>query len=305
MPRFLIALVALLAMAAGASVAAAKPATERLFTLQPDPAGNPEGVAYDKQSKAFFVSITEGGAIYRGTLDSDTVSPFITGDGAAIGLEERHGLLYVAGGPTGSIKVYDIDTGALVARFETGSGGFVNDLVVTGRGDVFATDSLRPTLWHVTREQVEAGSGTPQGLDVSEIPYDAGFNVNGIVKKGSRRLVVVDSNGGGLYRIKLGPGQDSIRDIRQIEGATAQGGDGLLLDRGRLIAVLGDAEELAFYKLRSGARRATLKDTRTSDLFERPSTIARAKKHYLVVNADFNEPDFPFTVAGIPRHSGH
>ena len=305
MPRFLIALVALLALAAGAGVASAKPATERLFTLQPDPAGNPEGIAFDKQSKAFFVSITEGGAIYRGTLDSDTVSPFITGDGAAIGLEERHGLLYVAGGPTGSIKVYDIDTGALVARFETGSGGFVNDLVVTGRGDIFATDSLRPFLWHVTREQVEAGSGDPQSLDVSEIPYDAGFNVNGIVKKGSRRLVVVDSNGGGLYRIKLGPGQDSIQDIRQIEGATAPGGDGLLLDRGRLIAVLGDEEELAFYKLRSGARRATLKDTRTSELFERPSTIARAKKHYLVVNADFNEPDLPFTVAGIPRHSGH
>jgi hypothetical protein len=69
--------------------------------------------------------------------------------------------------------------------------------------------------------------------------------------------------------------------------------------------VLGDAEELAFYKLRKGARRATQVDTRTSDLLERPSTVARAKKHYLVVNADFNEPDLPFTVAGLPRHGGH
>jgi Cu-Zn family superoxide dismutase len=303
--RFLIALVGLAAMAAGASVASAKPATERLFTLQPNPAGNPEGVAYDKRSKAFFVSITAGGAIYRGTLDSDTVSPFIAGDGAAIGLEIRRGKLYVAGGDTGSIKVYDIDTGALEARFETGAGGFLNDLVVTGRGDVYVTDSLRPTLWHVTAEQVEAGSGTPQALDVSAIPYDAGFNVNGIVNKGSRRLVVVDSNGGGLYRIKLSSGRDSIREISQIEGATAEGGDGLILDRGRLVAVLGDAEELAFYKLRSSARKATLVDTRTSELFERPSTVARAKRHYLVVNADFNDPDLPFTVAGIPRHAGH
>ena len=157
MKRILIAVLALAITAAGASVAAAKRdgdkrhggkgAAERVFTLQPDPAekpGNPEGIAFDKRSRSFFVSITTGGDIYRGSLKSDTVEPFIDGTGAAIGIKVKRGKLYVAGGPTGAIKVYDLATKALVAQFETGTGGFLNDLVVTRRGDVYVTDSLRP-----------------------------------------------------------------------------------------------------------------------------------------------------------------
>src|SRR5829696_8832410 len=142
--RMLGALVAIVALAAAATVASAdrghgddkdrggRQAAERLFTLQPEPAGNPEGIAFDKRSKAFFVSITTGGAIYRGTLGSDTVSPFIPGgEGrAAVGLDIRRGKLYVAGGPSGSITVYDLATRQPVATFQTGAGGFLNDVVV-------------------------------------------------------------------------------------------------------------------------------------------------------------------------------
>jgi DNA-binding beta-propeller fold protein YncE len=282
-------------------------AAERVFTLQPDPAGNPEGVAFDRQSKAFFVSITAGGAIYHGTLESDTVSTFIAGAAgrAALGLKVQGGKLYVAGGPTGSITVYDLATRQAVAEFQTGSGGFLNDLVVTGGGDVFVTDSFRPILWHVTAEQVRAGFGTPQALDVSAIPFEAGqFNLNGIVSKGTHRLVVVDSNSGTLFRIDLGADRSGIRAIDEIEGATVPGGDGLLLDRGRLVVVQGNPAQLSFLKLRGGARRATLEDTRTSDILRGPSTVARAKGLYLVVNADFATSQRPFTVAGLPRLPG-
>jgi sugar lactone lactonase YvrE len=314
----LIAFLAVVVPAGGAAAASAdrghghdgcrNKAAERLFTLQPDPAGNPEGVAFDKRSEAFFVSITADGAIYRGTLDSDTVSPFIPGaDGrAAVGLEVRRGRLYVAGGPTGSITVYDIATGQSVAEFQTGSGGFLNDLVVTRRGDVYVTDSFRPTLWHVTAEQVRAGSGTPQALDVSAIPFEAGeFNLNGIVAKGSRRLVVVDTNSGALFRIDLSQDGSSVREIDEIEGVTVPGGDGLLLDRGRLVVVQGDPAQLSFVELREGVRSATLERTETSELLRGPSTVDRADGLYLVVNADFDTSRLPFTVAGLPRRRGH
>jgi hypothetical protein len=313
----LVAVLAVVVLAGSATVASADrgrgaddsggKVAERLFTLQPDPAGNPEGVAFDKRSKAFFVSITADGAIYRGMLGGDTVSPFIAGGAgrAAVGLEVRRGKLYVAGGPTGSITVYDLASGQTVATFQTGTGGFLNDVVVTGRGDVFVTDSFRPTLWHVTAAQVRAGSGTPQALDVSAIPYEAGeFNLNGIVAKGSRRLVVVDSNSGELFRIDLSEDGSSIREIDEVEGATVSGGDGLLLDRGRLVVVQGDPAQLSFVKLRGGARRATLQRTQTSDKLRGPSTVDRAKGLYLVVNADFATSQRPFTVAGLPRRHG-
>jgi sugar lactone lactonase YvrE len=281
---------------------------ERLFTLQPDPAGNPEGVAFDKRSNAFFVSITADGAIYRGTLGSDTVSPFISGGAgrAAIGLEIRRGKLYVAGGPTGSITVYDIASGQTLAAFQTGRGGFLNDLVVTRRGDVFVTDSFRPTLWHVTAAQVRAGSGTPQALDVSAIPFEADeFNLNGIVAKSSRKLVVVDSDSGALFRIDLADDGSSIREIDEVEGALVPGGDGLLLDHGRLVVVQGDPAQLSFVNLHDGARSATLERTQTSDKLRGPSTVDLANGLYLVVNADFDTSRRPFTVAGLPRGEKH
>ena len=194
-----------------------------------------------------------------------------------------------------------------MAKFETGTGGFLNDLVVTRRGDVYVTDSVRPKLWHVTADQVHAGSGTPQALNVGAIPYEADeFNVNGIVAKGGRKLVVVNSFSGKLFRIKLGDGGGSIGEIDEIEGATVPGGDGMLLDRGRLVVVQGaPRNQLSFLKLAAArARRGSSACGRATKL-RGPSTVDVAKGLYLVVNADFATSQKPFTVAGLPRRSRH
>jgi Cu-Zn family superoxide dismutase len=285
-------------------------AAPRVFTLAPDPAGNPEGIAVDRGMKRFFVSITADGAIYSGRLGSDTVSPFIAGatGASAVGIKVHHGKLYVAGGATGTIKVYDLKTKALVASFDTGPGGFLNDLVVTRHGDVFVTDSFRPTLWHVTADQVKAGSGTPQALDVSaSIAFEAGaFNLNGIVATGPHTLVVVQTNTGQLWRVALNKKLDTIRKISEITGVSLPGGDGMILDRGRLVVVQGGpVAQLHFVRLRHGARAAKDLGTQTSDTLHGSSTVARAENLYLVVNADFaNAVSPPFTVAGLPR-GGH
>src|ERR1700760_4470302 len=155
----------------------------RVFTLSPDPAANPEGVAFSPRLGAFFVSDTGSGAIYRGTPSRATVSPFIPGAAgqSAVGLKVFRGKLYAAGGSTGAISVYDLASKQRVAQFDTGAGGFLTALVAPRRGDVYVTDSTRPMLWHVTAAQVAAGSGTPQAIDVSQaIPFAAGFNLNGI-----------------------------------------------------------------------------------------------------------------------------
>ena len=308
--RILVVVVAAALAAIGATAALAhdpKPRDDRIFTLQPDPAGNPEGIAFDRRSGAFFVSITADGAIYRGTLDSGTVAPFIPGapGAAAVGIRVRRGLLYVAGGATGTITVYDLATRQPVATFQTGTGGFLNDLVVTRRGDVYVTDSFRPVLWHVTADQVRAGGGTPQALDLSSgIAYATGFNLNGIVAKGDRRLIVVQSNTGKLFRIRLDADGSALDDIDEVAGVSVPGGDGLLLDRGRLVVVQGGPPaQLSFVKLRDGARRASVFGTLQSDKLNGPSTVDRARGLYLVVNADFANSATPFTVVGLRR--GH
>src|SRR6185295_11186165 len=102
-----------------------------IFTL-PTADGPPEGVAFDRKSGRFFVSRTGTGAIFVGTLDSDTLQPFIPGGAPgtaplATGMRVRKGLLYVAGASTGEIRIYDLaDPTKAPIVFATG-GGFIND----------------------------------------------------------------------------------------------------------------------------------------------------------------------------------
>ena len=301
---YLLRTIALLASAAAAlatsSIATADSAAAQVYTLTPSTHGNPEGVASD--GHAFYVGATGDGTIYRGTLGDSTVEEFIPGAAgkSAVGLKVARGRLYVAGGATGAITVYDLGSRQPVAAFATGAGGFLNDLAVTPSGDVFITDSFRPTLWHVTAAQVRSGSGTPEAIALApEITYTAGaFNVNGIVALGERTLVVVQSNTGALFRLDL---QHNGRKIAQID-ADPVAGDGMLLDRGRLVVVA--AGQLTFLDLDHRASRARIVATVTDPTLRGPSTIARLRDRYLVVNADFATSTTPFTVSALPRSDG-
>ncbi len=319
-----------------------------VYTLAEPQHGNPEGVAFDKRSGFFFVSATGDGSIYRGRL-GDTATPvpvFIPGAAgqSATGLKVQRGKLYAAGAGTGTIKVYDVDSGALRATFDTKGGDsaptFVNDLDVTKRGDVYATDSKRPAIYHLTAEEIAAGTPAAKPIDPAdviptspEIPFNAAptaFNLNGIVvdddrgddqgrhgdrhgHRGDRRadkLIVVDSDTGQLFRVKVGKDGNAARKIRelQVEGGPFAGGDGLLIDRGQLLVVQGSNPGdgfpngvVDFIDLRHGGRDGRLADQRTDASFQGPSTIARARDRYLVVNPDFATSTPPFTVTALPR----
>jgi Cu-Zn family superoxide dismutase len=314
--RTALAGLAALALAATAAISSAQADDDdsgrrsqatKVFPLAPSTLGdNPEGVAWDRASRTFFVGSVASGTIYRAGLRDSTLRPFITPSPAApadsaFGLKVAGGKLYVAGGPTGSIYVYDIATGALNARFETGAGGFLNDLVVTRGGDVYVTDSFRPTLWRLSRAMVVAGSGTPQAIPVSpEIAYTAGqFNLNGIVaREGGRSLIVVSSFSQSLYRIKLGS-SPTTRTITPIQ-APRLPGDGLLIDRGRLLVVTGNPAQVAVLTLDRHDSRARSEGVLTDPSLRGPSTIARAQDRYLVVNADFALNRQPYTVSSLP-----
>lgn len=272
------------------------------YTLDDSSHGNPEGVAWD--GRHFFVGATGDGTIYRGSLGDRTVHTFIPGETgrASVGMKTFHGRLYVAGGPTGNIYVYDVaHPRRAPITLATGLGGFLNDLVVTARGDVYVTDSFRPTLWHVAADQVKPG-GTVDGVDVSaDIPYTAGaFNLNGIVKfRGGRELVVVNTADGKLYRIQF-----HVRGAPTISPVAAPalvGGDGMIVDRGQLVVVRGDPASLTFLDLSDRRSQASIDRVVTDPALRGPSTVAAAFGRYLVVNADFATSTQPFTVAGLVR----
>ena len=306
--------------------------TTDVYTLAEPEHGNPEGVAFDKRSGFFFVSATGDGSIYRGRL-GDTATPvpvFIPGAAgqSATGMKVLRGRLYVAGAGTGTIKVYDVGSGELLATFDTTGGDsaptFVNDLDVTRRGDVYATDSKRQAIYHLTAEEIAAGTPAPEPIDPTdviatapEIPFNPAadaFNLNGIVVDGGHRgdrLVVVDSDTGQLFRVNVGRNGNAARRIREIgvnHHGPFVGGDGLLIDRGDLLVVQGSNADdgfpngvVNFLGLRRDGLRARLEDQRGDASFQGPSTIARARDRYLVVNPDFATGTPPFTVSALPR----
>ena len=333
--RMLTALAAIAVLAVASSIAVADRGGHHgnrggskaavVYALADPTHGNPEGIAVDDRAGAFFVSSVGDGAIYRGRV-GDTATPvpvFIPGvaGNSATGMKVFKGRLYVAGAGTGTIKVYDVATGALQAVFDTKGGDagptFVNDLAVTRRGDVWATDSVRPALYHLSAGEIAAGTPAPKPIAAGdtitttpEIPFDGTpqtFNLNGIVAHGHDELIVANTASKQLFRVRARGASRTINELKVRNGPV--GADGLLVDRGRLLAVEGSAAGFPngvvdVLKLRHGRREARIEQQLTDASLRGPSTIARARGGYLVVNADFAQSRTPFTVTGLPR-GGH
>jgi Cu-Zn family superoxide dismutase len=316
-----------------------------IFTM-PAADGNPEGVAVDKRSGRILVSRVGTGAIFSGTLGTPTqpLTSFIAAvrpnpapndAPVATGLKVRKGLLYVAGASSGEIRVYNLATPtAAPAVFNTG-GAFINDLDVTSDGDVFATDSQKQAIYKVDAAAVKAGGPATavQAFDVAAaIPAAPGSNLNGIVASGDGgSLIVVQSNTGKLFRISFGNkrGDDDHGNgnhharpaqapaaaprIKEIDlgAADVKGGDGLLQDRGRLLVARGSTPTnakgaISVVKLSRHGTRGRIESEVTDPSFSGPSTIARAGKRLLVVNASFTagpNADGNHTVTALPRNA--
>ena len=292
MNRLLVAVLGGVLALAGTALAKPRPTTYAL------PGQNvfPEGIA--TAGKTFYVSSTTDGTIFRGTTKDPTAEVFLPGgaDGriAAVGLEVVGDLLYVAGGATGTVFVYDVGTKALVARYDTGSGGFLNDIAVERDGDVVVTDSARGFLL------VIAPDGTTR-----RVAYDpgsvGGFNANGVVAVKRDQVIFVDSGDGTLNLFNTDTGTQRVVRL----AAKLTNGDGLVL-KGRTLYVVRNRQELiSEVKLAGNLRSGRLVGETTDPTFMFPTTAALVGGRLLVVNSQFDkrggDPVEPFTVSSLKR----
>jgi Cu-Zn family superoxide dismutase len=311
-----LALISVAALVLG--LASPADASHRRGTYLIDPSGTtaaadvfPEGVATDRRT--FFVGSTTDGTIYRGRLKGSTAVPFLLGDAdrsMAVGLKVDEGKLFVAGGGTGKVFIYDIRSKALVGSFQVpdpGSPTFVNDLTVAKDNSVYVTDSFRPTLYRIAPGAY--ANSSPQTLEVFKdftgtvLPINPGFNLNGIVAaRNGKFLVLAHSGVGKLFRLRL-----SDRAVAQIDlGHDQVSGDGLVLLGRRLFVVerQGDVGYLVKVRLKGRASSGRLISRTTYPSFDDPTTAAFARGRLLVVNSQFGErsagetPD-PFTVSRV------
>ena len=265
----------------------------------------PEGIAVDAEAGTFYVGATNGGTLYRADIASGEVEVFAEGtQPTAIGMEvDPYGRLWVAGGPTGNVYVYDTASGDLLGTYATpkADATFLNDLTFA-RDAVFVTDSQRPVLFRIGAGETLGELDTFVSFEDTPFRYVDGFNANGIVvAPGGWSLVIVSSATGELYRVGLGDGAVS-RVASSAEPVTA--GDGLVLDGSTLYVVrnqLGQVERLTISP--SGRAVAPAGEPIRSDAFHFPTTAAVHDGSLFVVNSQFDRqggtPDLPFEVVRV------
>jgi sugar lactone lactonase YvrE len=293
-PRRVLTLTALAcaAIATPAAAHAAKPET------LPLPNGfQPEGIATLDRDEVLVGSIPTG-ALYRVNVKTGQGALLAAGaEGrAAIGIKVAFGKVFVAGGPTGKVRIQSAADGSVLREEQAGtvSSTFINDVTVTRRAAYF-TDSRAAQIYELPLD----------GSPLRRIPLTGDFqlvpevnNLNGIVASRSGWLVSVQTATGKLFRID--PATGATREI-DLGGAVMTAGDGLLLEHGVLSVVQNRLNQIARIEMSRDLLSGRVIGTLTDPDFDVPTTITRAKHDLYAVNARFGTPPTPDTTYSVVR----
>ncbi len=277
-------LLALLVPAAPAGT----PAAQRTIAL-PDEF-RPEGIA-SGPGASFFVGSIPQGSVYRGSYRSGRGRVLVPAhEGRAhtgLKYDRRFGRLFVAGGESKGIYVYDARSGDDVRSFAPRGAGFVNDVVLTRRAAWF-TDSQVQALYRVPIGR-RGGLSAPRRVPISgDLVYGDGFNANGIeALPGGRTLIVVQSDPGKLFAVNARTGRS--REIAL--NRSVSNGDGLLLRGRTLYVVRNQLNRIAVVKLSRELRRGRVVASLRDPSLDIPTTIAPFGPYLYAVNARFGRPD--------------
>jgi sugar lactone lactonase YvrE len=250
----------------------------------------PEGIASGK-GDSFYVGSIPQGAVFKGS--------YRTGEGAVlvpphpgrnhIGLkvDTRFDRIFVAGGGSHGVYLYDSKTGADVATFALPDAGFINDVVLT-RDAAYFTDSQVAQLYRVPIGR-KGELGELERIPLTgDLQFMEGNNANGIdTAPGGRGLIVVQTNTGRLFRVS--PRRGDTREIVLDQPVT--NGDGILRQGHTLYVVQNRDNKVAVVKLDGRLRRGQVRSFLTDPRLDVPTTIAPFKDFIYAVNARFGLPD--------------
>lgn len=268
----------------------------------------PEGITSGAGTE-FFVGSLATGAIYRGDFRTGQGAILVPGGSPpAVGVdyEDSRDRLWVAGGDSRQVKVYDAGTGKQLAAYTVPGAGFLNDVAVT-EDAVYVTDSLVQQYVVVPLGpdgQLPRAAGTRPLTGDFEYVVDE-FNANGIVAaQGGRTLVMVQTVLGKLFRVDAATG---VSDEIELTGGDVLDGDGLELVRRTLYVVQNDQDKVGVVKLTFDLRRGTYTGAITDPDLDVPTTATLNSRYLWAVNARFDTiptPTTEYDVVRLPRTAG-
>ena len=265
----------------------------------------PEGIATGFGNEFFAGSRTTGG-IFKGNLKTGEGDILVPGfGGAATGMKvDRRNRLFVSGAGTGTARVYNAASGALLKEYAlTSAPTFINDVTLTKRAAYF-TDSQKKQLYVVRLGRHGGLPAQARTLPLKgDLQYDnlaSTFELNGIAAANRKRLITVQSRTGKLFLVNARNGRTKEIDLG---GDSVPNGDGILL-RGRTLYVVQNQDnKIAVVHLKRDLRRGEIKRYLTDDDFDVPTTIAERGGFLWAVNARFTTPPTPTTTYDVVRVS--
>ncbi len=274
----------------------------------------PGGLAYDGATDRFFTGSTQTGTLYVGTPGREEMQVWLTGgaDGRTTTsgiISDDRGRLYVGGGATNQVWIYDIRSRRLLATVSGVPGGFVNDITIAPDGTAYATDSLGHLIYRIAEQDGRWSMRPWLDLEGTSVEHVDGHNLNGIIAVGDANLIAVHSQSGKLYRFDL-----ATKAIHQVDlgGVPLFGGDGLVLHDGRLYVVRGGLSpqnpqpQVSVLRPAADWSAAEVESVIDNPDFRHPSTARMVRGRLLVVNSQYNtgqsggRPELPFAISAIP-----
>jgi sugar lactone lactonase YvrE len=217
------------------------------------------------------------------------VGPGAGDNGRAIDVDDT-GRVYVAGGPSAEVRVFDA-AGTLLAELPTGeAGSFLNDIWVGKDGAACVTDSSLPRIWRVTQQGGEWVIELWRDVSdtITYTPSLADFDLGGLVgTPDGRYLLTTQGTTGQLWRIDL-----ATKSIIQVDldGSLLVNADGIVLRGHDLYVVQNFSRQITKLHLSGDWSSGEVREVLPTPADRTFTTAKIARGQLLVVDSKFGFP---------------
>lgn len=259
----------------------------------------PEGVVRGHGPIAYVGSLLSE-SIYKVDLRTGKGSLLVdhASGNAVVGMayDKRSNYIFTAGGPFGTVSVFNAANGNKMAQFDVAAPGtFINDGIVTRQAAYF-TDSFAPVIYRIP---LSKNGQLPEADEVETIELSGdfefvpgNFNGNGIEQsKRKGHLILVNSANGKLYDVD---GRTGETVEITIDNGNVNSGDGLYLRDDKLYVVQNFLNQITELELADDGMSVTITRIITNPNFRIPTTATVFGDALYAINARFDVAPPPF-----------
>lgn len=220
---------------------------------------HPESVAFDPKTGTYFLNSVRKGKIVK-SADGKMWEEFSSGHWAVMGMKVSNDYLWACEVATAEHEKYseendgktallqfEINSGELVGRYEIDGGHWLGDLIISGKGKIYLSDSRAPIIYTLDKDK----------LEIFQDFSDQLFNLQGITFSKNENLLYIADYKVGLHVFDLK--SKELSPLALPKDMISKGIDGLYFYQNSLIAIQNGVNpyRVARYQLDKSGKAVT------------------------------------------------